>query len=1032
MASPERSVMRLLAMSRTGRFVAMIRTGCVELVDALGTSPRVRIDGEVIDLACVGTAVWLVPRSQPDRIDRYATSGKQLDSIALPAPVTSIVADRSDGLQGAIITGLTPVMVIADRGVELCRVPRGRAVAPLAGRSYGAVVDDTVVLCELGRTDPVATLAQVGDDHVLGMWPLYGGRLVAIAIRAAGNDIWRVVRRDGNRVRDIVAPRARRWTVATEAGVALLACDDQLVRVDLRYGAVRAEGRFSLHDLEISADGHYVAVAHGDLEAPAIVHLPTTELFTAANRPAIAEQPDVIAIDDLPREPVVLAEVTPGERVANENNDEPLPLPVAFGAALPALTITADERWQPYASTREHLDDLLDLVAARAARAIAQAWHTGRLSASIDAQPYFREVEALLGEVAGLAPSELAAADARVAAMADRVAGRIRATIAAGVRLPFVELMRELDLSPEAGNVLMVVLAPSERGEIARLFGILASDPHRPLVDRHLVETVLAGPDRLRREAIASELAPGAPLVRQGVLQVAAGHAMFQALAVDPVVIARLCERCHREAPRHVRAWHELAMPGDVVRELASLLARPRRSADPLRLVIRGPLGSGRRSIIAALAALVDRGVRDVDCARLSRGVALAGELAGELRAAVLRGAVPIVSGLETSGGDAEMRDRLAQVLRGHAGPIVIRTAVESSVPIDRGAATVTIPPLSETARAAFWRAALARASVTATDIDGLAARWRIGPGIVQRVLSDAIDRGAQHVADATAILDEAARSHIAARLDHVATPIRRLASWENVALPDDVLDSIRELVGRIAQRRTVLEDWGFDAKVASARGLTALFYGAPGTGKSMVAGLIARELGLELYRVDLSRVMSKWIGETEKNLGEVFDAAEAGQVVILFDEADSLFAKRTEVKTSVDRYANLEVNYLLQRLDTFEGIAILTTNLDGSIDPAFKRRMSLRLQFPFPDAEMRQRLWATHIPAQAPIAGDFDFAALAHKFPLSGGYIRNSALRAAYLAAQERRPLAQEHLLRAIALEYRELGKLASDGRIE
>jgi SpoVK/Ycf46/Vps4 family AAA+-type ATPase len=219
---------------------------------------------------------------------------------------------------------------------------------------------------------------------------------------------------------------------------------------------------------------------------------------------------------------------------------------------------------------------------------------------------------------------------------------------------------------------------------------------------------------------------------------------------------------------------------------------------------------------------------------------------------------------------------------------------------------------------------------------------------------------------------------------------------------------------------------------MTTSRGLSALFYGPPGTGKSMVAGLIARELGLELYRVDLSRVVSKWVGETEKNLAEVFDAAEDGQVVILFDEADSLFARRTEVKSSVDRYANLEVNYLLQRLDSFEGICILTTNLEGSIDPAFKRRMSLRLHFPFPDEEIRARLWAAHLPAETPTAGDFDLAALAHRFPLSGGYIRNSALRAAFLAAQEERPLSQSYLIRAIQLEYRELGKLSTSGRME
>jgi SpoVK/Ycf46/Vps4 family AAA+-type ATPase len=246
------------------------------------------------------------------------------------------------------------------------------------------------------------------------------------------------------------------------------------------------------------------------------------------------------------------------------------------------------------------------------------------------------------------------------------------------------------------------------------------------------------------------------------------------------------------------------------------------------------------------------------------------------------------------------------------------------------------------------------------------------------------------------------------------------------------MLDSLREFIARARHRRTVYERWGYDAKMATSRGLTALFYGPPGTGKTMVAGVIAKELGLEMYRVDLARVVSKWVGETEKNLAEVFDAAEDGQVAILFDEADSLFAKRTDVKTSNDRYANLEVNYLLQRLDSFEGVAILTSNLDGAIDPAFKRRLSLRLQFPFPDEDMRLRLWATHVTPQTPTTGDFDFGDLARRFPLSGGYIRNCVVRAAFLAAHENRPLEQAHLLRAIQLEYRELGKLSTSSRME
>src|SRR5688500_15999565 len=224
------------------------------------------------------------------------------------------------------------------------------------------------------------------------------------------------------------------------------------------------------------------------------------------------------------------------------------------------------------------------------------------------------------------------------------------------------------------------------------------------------------------------------------------------------------------------------------------------------------------------------------------------------------------------------------------------------------------------------------------------------------------------------------------------------------------------------------------DRALATSRGLTALFSGPPGTGKTLVAGVVARELGLDLYQIDLSKLMSKWIGETERNLASIFDAAEDGQVILLFDEADSLFAKRTEVRSSNDRYANLEVNYLLQRLDSFEGIAILTTNASSSIDQAFKRRLSFRLSFPFPDEETREQLWRAHLPATLPTQGPLALDKLAHKYQLSGGYIRNACLRAAFLAARDGdgAGVSQAHLERAVELEFAELGKLSSTGSLD
>jgi SpoVK/Ycf46/Vps4 family AAA+-type ATPase len=268
-------------------------------------------------------------------------------------------------------------------------------------------------------------------------------------------------------------------------------------------------------------------------------------------------------------------------------------------------------------------------------------------------------------------------------------------------------------------------------------------------------------------------------------------------------------------------------------------------------------------------------------------------------------------------------------------------------------------------------------------------------------------------------------------RLARYAYRVARLASWSSVVLPPDILDSLRELVARVRHGRQVYETWGMNRTVTTARGLTALFQGPPGTGKTLVAGVVARELGLDLYQVDLSKVMSKWIGETERNLATIFDAAEDGQVVLLFDEADSLFAKRTEVRSSNDRYANLEVNYLLQRLDSFEGIAILTTNSGNTIDQAFKRRLSFRLSFPFPDEETREQLWRAHLPPELPIGGPLTLDTLARKYQLSGGYIRNACLRAAFLAAQEETLLHQHHLERAVALEFAELGKLSTTGTI-
>jgi SpoVK/Ycf46/Vps4 family AAA+-type ATPase len=250
--------------------------------------------------------------------------------------------------------------------------------------------------------------------------------------------------------------------------------------------------------------------------------------------------------------------------------------------------------------------------------------------------------------------------------------------------------------------------------------------------------------------------------------------------------------------------------------------------------------------------------------------------------------------------------------------------------------------------------------------------------------------------------------------------------------LPPEARAQLRELCERARYQQLVLERWGFGRKHARRAGLTALFVGQPGTGKTMAAEIVAGDLGLDLYRIDLSSVVSKYIGETEKNLERVFRAADQGDALLLFDEADALFGKRSEVRDAHDRYANVEVAYLLQRLETYQGVAILTSNLRGNVDEAFMRRLDFVLEFPMPEEAERLAIWRRALPPEAPLAPDVDLPFLARKFRLAGGHIRNVALAAAFLAAAEGVPMAMKHLVRATRREHQKLGKLVAEGDFE
>jgi len=758
--------------------------------------------------------------------------------------------------------------------------------------------------------------------------------------------------------------------------------------------------------------------------------------------------PSIIRPDDLPdttppETPPRWIEVVPPQGGVGARRSAPVEAPVVdilklrgFGAPPKWPNVTRHE-------AARLLQGELRWIGLRAMLALARDWDTGRIAyANESRHPQELEAMSILGLQARHKARE------HVVEAQSQLVDHERALVSDPSRRteasPLAALAAEFRLSELATTILLVVAAPTIHGKLHRLYKILGSDPARADVDELLVEQILADTDEARSD-IAHELSPGSALCRYGLIHAPAGARPHAPLAVDPVIVARLRAEPVDFGPGAAttvrsadRALHELLVPSGLLFEASRYLSRSPSDDHQVRICVRGPAGCGRRTVLAALAHKAGRDLGIVDLKRLPRPPdAFAAALRTELSRALLRGLVPCLVRLDdvTRGSDDPLHGVVQDVLGSHPGPAAVHLAPRAKVPLDPGYLLLDLEPPTETQRLGVWREALEQYGLAVDHPELIAARYRVGPGTIRsavRAVAESRFQQGRFAGDVLTDLETRLRQSREVKLGDQARRVDRLADWSQLVLPDDTMRPLRELIGRARHRRTVFDDWGMERVAATARGLTALFEGSPGTGKTLVAGAIARELGLDLYQVDVSKVTSKWIGETEKNLGAIFDAAEDGQVILLFDEADSLFARRSEVRSSNDRFANLEVNYLLQRLDSFEGFAILTTNLGASIDPAFKRRLSFRLTFPFPDPEARVELWRVHLPATIPIAGMLDLYELANKYELSGGYIRNACVRAAFLAAEEGSHLTQAHLECAVQLEYAEVGKLSRSGRME
>jgi len=329
-----------------------------------------------------------------------------------------------------------------------------------------------------------------------------------------------------------------------------------------------------------------------------------------------------------------------------------------------------------------------------------------------------------------------------------------------------------------------------------------------------------------------------------------------------------------------------------------------------------------------------------------------------------------------------------------------------------------------------LWKGALGSTAVQLNGrVEALVSHFNLDAHAINSIATDALQTQTTDTDELGRVLWDACSAHAHPQLGELAQRIQPMANWDDLVLPDIQIQTLHDVASQIRQRLKVYETWGFASKSTRGLGISALFAGVSGTGKTMAAEVLVNELGVDLYRIDLSQVISKYIGETEKNLRRVFDAAEESSAILLFDEADALFGKRSEVKDSHDRYANVEVSYLLQRMEAYRGLAILTTNMKDALDQAFLRRIRFVVQFPFPDVSQRTEIWKRVFPSQTPTE-NLHVNSLA-KLNITGGNIRNIALYAAFLAADSNEPVGMDHLLRAARAEFSKLEKPLTESEI-
>ena len=629
----------------------------------------------------------------------------------------------------------------------------------------------------------------------------------------------------------------------------------------------------------------------------------------------------------------------------------------------------------------------------------------------------------------------------------------------------FAWLKEAFGLSRFELDLVIIALAPEIDLRYERLYAYLQDDVTRrkPAIDLALNLLCSSANEKLSRRA---HFTSDAPLICHNLIHLVPDPnqlkppLLAQFLKLDDQIIRLLL--CHEGLDSRLRASCEMLKPSismndllisaDLKRALPFLADQAHRERRPLRLYFHGPGGSGKKRTAEAMAGESGRWLLVADLSRAPSAESDFEEMLRVLfREAWFSDALLYLEGLDSlrSEEKAVPWKLVLKALGNYSGV----TILAGNLPwVPTSAAPPGVLPVSFVSadfiqRRANWQASLTQHEIQLSidDLDSLAERFRITSHQIADAVATAHNRAFWQAAAVpgkgkkakravkpnVGDLFAAARSQSGSELASLAQKVEPKYGWDDIVLPDDALTQLREICQRVTHRHRVMNEWGFDRKLSLGKGVNALFAGPSGTGKTMAAEVIANELGLDLYKIDLSGVVSKYIGETEKNLNRIFAVAESANAILFFDEADALFGKRSEVRDSHDRYANIEISYLLQKMEQYEGITILATNLRQNMDDAFVRRLAFTVNFPFPDQSQRCRIWAGILPTEIALAKDVDLGFMAGQFKLSGGNIKNVALSAAFLAAADGGQVNMAHLFHATQREYQKLGKTLSEAEL-